>query len=46
MSMTAISGARNSAFQVLITSDVAMLILNVAQQHGVEEAFLDLMAVL
>ena len=34
MSMTAISAARNARFQVLIASDVAMLILNV-QQHAV-----------
>ena len=33
MSMAAISGARNARFQVLIASDVAMLILNVGQQR-------------
>jgi hypothetical protein len=34
MSMTAISGARNARFQVLIASDVAMLVLNVGQHQS------------
>jgi hypothetical protein len=38
MSMTAISGARNARFQVLIASDVAMLVLNVGQHQGAAEA--------